>query len=436
MDLTGIQIGWLMLVLALGIMLLGFPVAVTMIIAGLVGMWLIRGEGPALTLLAYMSFRQSLNEVLIIIPLFTWMGTLAARGGISTDAFTSLNKWVGQLRGGLAMAVAAACAGFGAVCGNHIATAVAMSKVALPEMRRFNYKDSFSLGTIAASGNLGIMIPPSGAFILFGFLTETSIPALFLAGIIPGIFVMLLFWGQIGIQTRLNPSLGPAGHNVGWLDRLKSSYLLLPILLVFLIVMGGIYTGIFTPTEGASWGCVAIIIVSLIRKRLNWQTFTQSMRDSLPVSGMIMLMLIGGWIFSATLASSGLPQHITNFIAGLGVNRYLIIIMMMIVYLIAGTIMDIYAVLIITLPIFFPLVLALGFDPLQFGVLCVLSIMAGSISPPFGIIVYAVQGINKDVTMGTIFKGVIPFFVTLVISILILIFVPQIATFLPYHQLG
>jgi C4-dicarboxylate transporter DctM subunit len=431
MESTGVQIGISMIALAVALMFIGLPVAVTMFIAAFLGMWLVRGYNPALSVLGYMPWRQGINTILVVIPLFTWMGVMASKGGIGRDAFTSLYKWVGQFRGGLAMAVSAACAAFGAVCGNHIATAVAMDKVALPEMKKYNYNVPFSLGTIASSGNLGIMIPPSGAFILFGFLTQTSIGKLFIAGILPGIFVCALFIVQIAVQSRLNPALAPAGASAAWADRLKSSYLLLPIALVFLIVMGGIYSGIFTPTEAASFGCLAILVVSIARRRLSFKGFVQSLQETMPVSAFIMLMLIGGWVFGATLSTSGLPTYLTNLIAGLAVSRYLVLGLIMLVYLVAGTVMDIYAVLVVTLPIFFPIVSALGFDALHFGVLSVLCVMAGSISPPFGILVFALHGIHKDVPIWSIFRNVLPFLVTLMISIVIIMFAPQIATFLP-----
>jgi C4-dicarboxylate transporter DctM subunit len=433
MDLSNVQIGILMIALAVGLMFLGLPVAVTMFMAAFLGMFLIRGYNPATSVLGYMPWRQGVNTILVVIPLFTWMGVMASKGGIGRDAFSSLYKWVGQFRGGLAMAVSGACAAFGAVCGNHIATAVAMDKIALPEMRKYKYQDGFSLGTIASSGNLGIMIPPSGAFILFGFLTQTSIGKLFVAGILPGLFVLALFMIQIATQSRLNPKLAPAGTGVGWADRLKSSYLLLPIAMVFLIVMGGIYTGIFTPTEAGSFGCFAILVVSIARRRLSFRGFVESLQETMPVSAFIMLMLIGGWVFGATLATSGLPAMLTEYIAGLAVSRYLVLGLMMAVYLVAGTVMDIYAVLVITLPIFFPIVSALGFSPYHFGVLSVLCVMAGSVSPPFGILVFALHGIHRDVPLWTIFRNVLPFLVTLVISIIIIMFVPQIATFLPSH---
>jgi C4-dicarboxylate transporter DctM subunit len=429
--MTDVWIGVIMIALAVGLMFLGFPVAITMFLAAFLGMCLIRGVSPALSVLGYMPWRQGVNIILVVIPLFTWMGGLASKAGIGADAFASLYRWVGHFRGGLAMAVSAASAAFGAVCGNHVATAVAMDRIALPEMKKYNYDTGFSLGTIAASGNLGIMIPPSGAFILYGFLTMTSIAGLFMSGILPGIMVCGLFMVQIGIQSRLNPRLAPAGPNAGWIDRIKYSYLLLPIVLVFLIVIGGIYGGVFTPTEAGAFGCFAIIVVSLIRRRLSVDKFIQSLKETMPISAFIMLMLVGGWVFGATLASSGLPTQLTEYIAGLSVSRYLVLALIMVVYLIAGTILDIYAVLVITLPIFFPVVTALGFNPYHFGVLSVLCVMAGSISPPFGILVFALHGIHRDVPVWTVFRNVLPFIVTLVISIVIVMFIPQIATFLP-----
>ena len=430
MELTGVQIGIIMIALAVGLMMIGFPVAVTMILAGFLGMWLIRGWNPAVGLIGWQTWGQSLKQILVIIPLYTWMGVMAARGGVGADAFTSLYKWVGQFRGGLAMAVSAACAAFGAVCGNHIATAVAMSRIARPEMKKRNYDDGFSLGAIAASGNLGIMIPPSGSFILFGFLTDTSIADLFIAGILPGIFIMVLFIVQIAIQARLNPKVAPAGPSVGWIDRIKHTYLLWPIVLLFVIVMGGIYFGVFTPTEAACIGCLAILVISVARRKLNVKGIIQTLRETLPVSAMIMLMLIAARIFASTLSVSGVPVALTNAILGMGVSPYAVMALILVVYVLLGIIMDIFAVMVITLPVFFPVVIALGFSPLHFGVLCVAAIMTGSLTPPFAILAFAMHNLYKDVPLTTIFRGSIPFLITLTASMFILVFIPQLATVL------
>lgn len=430
MELTSVQIGWLMLGLALGLMFLGWPVAVTLIIAGFGGMFLIRGINPALDLLGYQSWRQSLNQVLVIIPLYIWLGALAGRGGIGSDAFNPISKWVGHFRGGLAMAVAVATAGFSAISGNHIACAAAMSRVTLPELRKFKYDDGFSLATIAASANLDIMIPPSGSFILYGFLTDTDIGQLYIAGILPGIFMMVLIIIQIAIQVRIKPSLGPAGPKVGWIDRLKSTYLLWSLILLFLLVMGGIYFHIFTVTEAACVGCFVALVIGVARRRLKMKGIIQSLQDSMPTSAMVMLMLIGGWIFSSTLAVSGLPGAVSAYIIGLHVSKYVVMSLILFFYIIMGMVTDIYPIMVISLPVFFPLVTALGFHPLHFGVLCVAAIMAGSISPPFAILAFTLNNMYKEVPLTKIFRASIPFLVTTIVSMYALMFLPQLATYL------
>ncbi len=435
MELTSVQIGLLMIALVVVLMVLGMPIGVTMISAGFLGLFLIRGIQPAYSALGFITWRQGINEILLVIPLFTWMGMLAARGGISEDAFSSLYKWVGQLKGGLAMACTAACTAFGAVCGNHIATAVTMSSVALPEMRKYKYKDEFSLGCIAASGNLGIMIPPSGAFVIYGFLTETSIGSLFIAGVLPGLLIMILFIIQISFQCRLNPATGPAGPNVGWIERLKSTRQMVAIVVVFIIVMGGIYAGFFTPGEAAACGCFAVLLIGIAKRQLNFKNLVKSLHESLLITAMIMLMLIGAMIFGSFLTTSGIPSALTVFVNDLELNRYIILGVILLIYIVAGLILDIYAILVITLPIFFPIVAALGFDALHFGILCVLTIMLGSISPPFGIVVYAVSGMNRDVPIIKIFRGIVPFFITTIVGLIIVLFIPEIATLLPDYMI-
>ena len=431
MNLSTLEVGYLMIALVLILMFLKMPVGVTMILTGFLGFVLIRGLPAALSGLGIITWRQGLNDILIVIPLFTWMGMLAARGGISKDAFSSLYRWVGHLPGGLAMACTGACAAFGAVCGNHIATAVTMGSVALPEMRKYNYSDEFSLGCIAASGNLGIMIPPSGAFIIYGFLTETSIGSLFIAGILPGLLITIMFCIQIFIQCKANPKLGPAGPDVGWIERIKSIRGLWSIIAVFVLVMGGIYTGVFTPTEGAACGAFVVLVIGIVNRQLRWKGFISSLRETMMITAMIMLMIIGAMIFGSFTTTSEIPNAAAKMVNDLAVNRYIVIGIILIIYLIAGFILDIYAILVVTLPIFFPIVKALGFDPLHFGVMSVLTIMLGSISPPFGIVVFALGGMHKDVPIFKIFRGTIPFFITMLIGLIIILFVPAISTLLP-----
>jgi C4-dicarboxylate transporter DctM subunit len=434
MNISPIEIGCLMIALVVLLMFLRMPIGVTMLLAGLLGLVFIRGLQPALSGLGIIVWRQGLNEILIVIPLFTWMGMLASSGGISKDAFSSLHRWVGHLPGGLAMACTGACAAFGAVCGNHIATAVTMGSVALPEMRKYKYLDSFSLGCIASSGNLGIMIPPSGAFILYGFLTETSIAALFIAGILPGLLITAMFCVQIFLQCKFNPTLGPAGPKFGWKEKVKSIKGLWAITAVFLLVMGGIYFGIFTPTEGASCGVFVVFIIGMANRQLNWQKFVHSLRQTMLVSAMIMLMIIGAMFFGSFTTTTQIPNALSQTVAELAINRYIVMGIILFIYLLAGFVLDIYAILVITLPIFFPIVKSLGFDALHFGVMAVLTVMLGSISPPFGIVVFAIGGMNKSVPIYAIFRGVIPFFITMLIGLLIILFVPEIVTMLPDYM--
>lgn len=430
MNVSPVEIGCIMIVLLFVLMYLKMPIGATMLVAGFLGFLLIRGLPASLSSLGIIPWRQGLKEILLLIPVFTFMGVLASHAGISREAFAALYKWVGRLPGGLAMACTGACAAFGAVCGNQLATSLTMSSVALPEMRKYNYTDSFSLGTIAASGNLGIMIPPSGSFVIYGFLTETSIGALFIAGILPGILIMLMFWIQMYIQCRIDPSLGPAGPRFGWLERLKSIKGLWAVALVFAIVMGGIYAGIFTPSEAAACGVFAVFLIGLANRELTWKYFTTALWETIRISAMIMFILIGAMYFGSFMTVSQIPNMLADLVTSLSVSKYLVIAIILIVYIICGFVMDVYAVLVITLPILFPIVEAVGFDSLHFGVMCVLTIMLGGITPPFGMQVFALSGMFKVPTT-MIFRGTMPFVYTMLVGLIIILFVPAISTLLP-----
>ncbi len=429
MEISPVAVGCIMIILLFVLMYLKMPIGATMLVTGFLGFLLIRGLPASLSSLGIIPWRQGLKEILLLIPLFTFMGMLAAHAGISREAFSAIYKWVGRLPGGLAMACTGACAAFGAVCGNQLATSLTMSSVALPEMRKYNYTDSFSLGTIAAAGNLGILIPPSGSFVIYGFLTETSIGALFIAGVLPGILIMLMFWLQMYVQCRMNPSLGPAGPRFGWMDRLKSIKGLWAVFLVFAIVMGGIYAGIFTPSEAASCGVAAVFLIGIANRELTWNYFTKALWETIRVSAMIMFILIGAMYFGSFMTVSQIPNVLADAVTSLSVSKYLVIGVVLIVYIICGFVMDVYAVLVITLPILFPIVEAVGFDSLHFGVMCVLTIMLGGITPPFGMQVFALSGMFKMPT-GLIFKGTLPFVVTMLVGLVIILFVPEISTFL------
>ncbi len=432
MELSLTTVGVIGICLFLIFMFLRMPIGVAMLLSGFIGLWLIRGMPAALSATGIALYRTSSTHILSVIPLFIFMGILAAVGGVSKDAFYTLDKWVGHLPGGLAMAATGACAAFGAVCGNHIATAATMCSAALPEMRRYKYDDKLSLGCISAGGNLGYLIPPSGAFIVYGYITETSIGQLFIAGILPGLVLTLLFWIQIYIQCQINPSLAPRTPAASWKERLISTKGIAGILGVFIIVMGGLYAGFFTPSEAGAVGVAAVFILSMIGRQLTWKKFSNSLVEAGGISAMIFLLIIGAKMFSSFLTTTEIPVTLANMIEGLALNRYVILAAILVFYIICGFFLDIFAILIVSLPVIFPVVVqTLGFDPLHFGVLSVLTIMMGSISPPFGVIVFAIYGMVKEVPIFTIFKGCMPFLGAMVVCLIILVAFSQISLLLP-----
>ena len=413
------------------LMFLKMHAGISMMIAGVVGITLSRGFPAAMSALSTTTYRVSSSEYLVVIPLFVLMGILAGEGGVSKNAFSTFNKWVGHLPGGLAMATVATCAAFGAVCGDNIATASTMFRAALPEMRRYGYSDRLSMGAIACGGNLGILIPPSTAFVVYGFVTQSSIGALFIAGIMPGILLTIMFIVQIYLRCRINPTLAKLQPAAGWTERLISLKGIAGIVLVFVIVMGGLLGGYFTPSEAGAVGSVAILLVSLAYRQLNLPKIANSLLEAAKICAMILLLIFGAQTFSHFLTTSEIAQSISNWILASNLNKYIIMASIVVIYLILGCFMDIWSIMIITLPIFFPLVTDLGFDPLQFGVLVVLCIMAGCVTPPVGVVVFTLSGMIKDVPMYTIFRGCAPFVVTMAICMAIIVAFPAISTWLP-----
>jgi C4-dicarboxylate transporter DctM subunit len=431
MELSLLIIGLIGVGLFLLLMFLKMHVGLSMMIAGLVGIWLSRGLPAALSTLSTTVYRVGSSEYLVVIPLFVFMGIMAGAGGVSKDAFTTFNRWVGHLRGGLAMATVATCAAFGAVCGDNIATASTMFRAALPEMRRYGYSDTLSLGSIACGGNLGILIPPSTAFVVYGFVTQSSIGALFIAGIIPGVLLTLMFIFQIYFQCRINPGLCQKQPPSRWKDRFISLKGIVGIVLVFVIVMGGLLGGLFTPSEAGAVGSVAIILVSLAYRKLNFKILGDSLLESAKICAMILLLIFGAQLFSHFLTTSEIAQNISHSIASANLNQYLVMALVVVIYLILGCFMDIWSIMIITLPIFFPVLMDLGFDPLQFGVIVVLCIMAGCVTPPVGVVVFTLSGMLKEVPMYTIFKGCAPFVVTMAVCLILIVALPELSTWLP-----
>ena len=411
---------------------LGMNVGIVMLISGFVGILLIRGWDAALFSLGFTVYRTAASQFLVVLPLFILMGMAAANSGVSDDTFKTLHKWVGHFPGGLAMAAICACTIFGSVCGNVVATSATLGKVALPEMRKYKYSDELSAGTIASGGNLGALVPPSTAFIVYGFVTETPIGALFTAGILPALLLTVVFMFQIYVQCKLKPSLCELAPAARWKERFISLKGLWGVVVVFGIAMGGIMAGYFTPVEAGAAGATAMFIVGMINKRLNWKGFFRSLIEAGKIASMIMLLIFGAMLFSTFLTASEITQSFSNYLITSDLNPYVVMLIVLFFYWAMGTFMDSWALLIVSLPIFFPIVTKLGFDPLHFGVLCAITVMIGNVSPPVGVTVFALRGVAPDIPVGTIFRGCIPFMMVMTAYMVALIFVPWVSTVLPY----
>jgi len=410
---------------------LRMPVAIAMAVVGVVGFGFMNGWTPALSMLADEAFVISNNYELIVIPLFILMGNFASVSGMSRDLYNAAYSWFGHWRGGLASATIAACAGFAALSGSSVASAVTMGRVALPEMRRFNYNSKLATGCIAAGGTLGILIPPSTGFIIYAILTEESIGRLFLAGVFPGILLATLFIISIYIQTRINPDLGPAGPKASVQDRVNSMRQSICMILIVVITIGGIYGGLFTPTEAAGVGAMLSLLLTIFRRRLNRESLSQVLYQTIRTTGLVFLILIGAHVFNPFLALTQIPSDLASLLTDMDLSPYVVMLILMAAYVLLGSFLEGFAMLVLTLPIVHPLIIELGFDPIWFGVLIVITIEIGLITPPVGVNVFVVKGIAGDVPLRHIFAGVIPFWIAMIICILILMVFPEIALFLP-----
>ena len=431
MELSLLTIGLIGIAIFLITLLLGMNVGLSMLISGFLGILMVRGMSTALISMGFISYRTSAATFLVVLPLFILMGMAATHVGVSKDTFQTLHKWVGHLPGGLAMAAICACTLFGAVCGNVVATSATLGKVALPEMRRYKYSDELSAGTIASGGNLGALVPPSTALIVYGFVTQTSIGALFAAGIVPALLLTIVFMFQIYIQCKINPRLAPLAPAATWKERLIATKGLIAIVVVFVIAMGGIIAGYFTPVESGAAGAVAMFLVGGVTRRLSWKGVVKSLESAGHITAMIMLLIIGAMVFSSFLTVTEITQTFSAVFINSDLNRYIIMLIVLFFYFILGTFMDSWALLIISLPIFFPIITASGFDPLHFGVLCAITVMIGNVSPPVGVTVFALRGVAPDISVYTVFKGCIPFMITMTLFMVFLIFFPQISVALP-----
>ena len=407
------------------------PVGFAMGFLGLIGFSYVVNFNAGLNLLARDVWDVFSSYNLTVIPLFVFMGQIAFHAGISRRLYDSAYVLLGHRRGGLAMTTVGACAGFSAICGSTNATAATMATVALPEMKRYGYDMGLATGTVAAAGSLGILIPPSVIFIVYGILTEQSIGKLFAAGILPGILLCLLFLLTIHLRVRKNPSLAPPGPKSSIGEKFRSFVGILETLILFALVMGGIFFGIFTPTEAAAIGAFMTLLIAIIRRQLYWEGFVLSLADTTKISCMIMVIVTGAVIFGHFMAITRIPYMLADYVSSLPLPPHAIIGVIILVYLIGGCFMDALAMIMLTIPIFFPDVQTLGFDPIWFGVVIVLITEMGVITPPVGINVYVVYGVARDVPLEKIFRGVFPMLISLIVCNLLLILFPQIALWLP-----
>ncbi|UNC91468.1 TRAP transporter large permease [Candidatus Contubernalis alkaliaceticus] len=430
--MTPVEIGLLSVLVIFILLFARMPVAYIMIVVGMSGYAYLVSPKASLSVAASAMYNTFASYSLIVIPLFVWMGYIAFHSGISRRIYDATYKVVGGLPAGLAIASIAACTAFGAICGSTTATAATMSAVALPEMKRYNYDKSLSTATIAAAAILGVMIPPSVIFILYGIATGESIGQLFLAGIFPGMMLMVLFMLVVFIQARLNPDLAPPGPKVPWKE--KISAVLnggIEVIIIFIAVMGGLFGGYFTATEAGGVGAFCTLIVALVRRQLNWEGFVKSLNDSIQISAMIMFLVAGAVLYGRFLAVTGLPAAMASWAVGLPLPPVAVLLVILVIYLILGFFIDALALVLLTVPIFYPVALSLGFDPIWFGVIIVLALGMGVITPPVGANVYVVAGVDKETPVMTIFKGTWPYLLAIFGCIALMIIFPQIALFLP-----
>ncbi len=421
----------------LGLMMLfavlRLPLAVCMGVIGFLGVAYMRdwNFGIAIAMVQTKIYETGRNYTLSVVPLFILMGSLVSRAGMSHELFRAANTFVGHLRGGLAMATICACAGFGAICGSSVATAATMSKVAYPAMNRLRYKDQLSTGAIAAGGTLGILIPPSTLMVIYGVMTETNIGKLFAAGVIPGILATILLCITVQWITWRDPAAGPPGPRSTWAERIAAVRGIWGVVLLFAVVMGGIYGGLFTATEGAGTGAFGALCFALARRALTWRTMLESLVESARTTAMLFAILIGALMFAEFVNYTTMPKDLTNLVTYYNLSPVMVVLSICVIYVILGTAMEELSMILLTMPVFFPVIVNLGIDPIWFGILIVCVVEIGLISPPVGMNMFVLNAMLPHVPMKTIFWGCLPFCIADVIRLGILIAFPILSLWLP-----
>jgi C4-dicarboxylate transporter DctM subunit len=429
--MDSVVVGTLGIFLLFVLFALRMHIGLSMAMVGFLGFAYLNSFSAAFSVLGMEPIKIAGSYSLTVIPLFILMGQFASFSNMGSEIYRTVHRWIGFLPGGLAMATIGACAGFAAISGSSLASAATMGTVALPEMKRFHYDESLATGTIAAGGTLGILIPPSTVMIIYGILTQQSIGTLFIAGILPGLLLTALFILAISIMTRYRPQLGPPGPKFTMKERVYALKDTWSILILFFLVIGGLYTGWFTPTEAAGVGAFGAFAITLIKARLSRKDFGAALMQTLGTTAMVFLILIGANIFGYFLTVSQIPDRLSSLALESGLNKYVLISMLIFAYLIMGCFMEGLSVMVLTLPIVYPMIVNMGFDPIWFGVIITLTMEMSLITPPVGINVFILSGIAKDVPMHRIFRGTYPFWLGIMFCIILLILFPQIVLYLP-----
>jgi len=431
-----ITIGVIGTILVFFLLFLGMPIAFSLMLVGFAGIAYLSSLEAALPVAARTVYEVSAYYPYTVIPLFIVMGGFAGSSGMTHELYRAFDKWLRKLPGGLAIATIGACAAFAAVSGSSVATAATMGTIAAPEMKRFKYHPGLAAGSIAAGGTLGFLIPPSIGFIIYGMLTEQSIGRLLIAGIIPGLILAAAYMGVVVVKVKLNPSLAPISPRpVTWREKFIALTGVWEPLAVFLVVMGGIYMGFFTPTEAGAIGATALFLVALTKGRLNGKNLGHALQEAVRISVMVLFLVAGANVFSYFLALSTIPMKVAAWAAGLQVSPYLVHAFVILIYLFLGCFLDAISMMVLTMPVIFPVILALGFDPIWFGVIAVLMMEAGLITPPMGLNIFTVAGVAKDVPVEQIFRGALPFLLSIFAIVILITIFPALALLLPSMML-
>ena len=423
----------------LALVLLRMPIAFAMGLVSMVGFMMDTNFRAAISMVARLIIDTSQNYGLSVVPLFILMGLFVNKAGISRELYAASNAFLGHLRGGLAMATIVACGGFAAMSGSSLATAATMSKVAMPEMRRFGYSDKLATASIAAGGTLGILIPPSVILVIYGLLTETSVGKLFMAGIIPGILGVLLYLLAVRFTVWREPDAGPAGDRTSWPEKVKALRQVWAVLLLFFLVIGGLYSAFdvpplniaFSPTEAAGMGAMGAFLIALARGRLRFGDVREVLTETATTTASLFAVLIGAWVFSNFVNIAGLPQGLLSIVTANDLSPVMVMALILAIYIVLGCVFESLSMLLLTVPVFFPVVTNLGFDPIWFGIIVVVVVEISLITPPVGLNVFVLKGVVGDVSTGTIFKGVTPFWIVDILRLLILLMLPGLVLFLP-----